>query len=28
MKIPVEMKNVRAFFDRMDRISSAIEESD
>ena len=28
MKIPAEMKNLRAFFDRMDRISSAIEESD
>jgi len=28
MKIPAEMKNLRAFFDRVDRISSAIEESD
>jgi len=28
MKIPAEMKNLRAFFDRMDRISSAIEETD
>ena len=28
IKIPAEMKNLRAFFDRMDRISSAIEESD
>jgi glutathione S-transferase len=28
MKIPAEMKNLRAFFDRIDRISSALEESD
>jgi len=28
MKISAEMKNLRAFFDRMDRISSAIDESD
>jgi glutathione S-transferase len=28
MKIPAEMKNLRAFFDRVNRISSALEESD
>jgi hypothetical protein len=27
MKIPAEMKNLRAFFDRVDRITSAIDES-